>query len=177
MTWVTTATQKAGTTSLANCLKLHPAISGMDGLPWHEALSKESHFFNGVFGPNHASSATLYRSFFPTLLCRWWAEHVRGVKKVHLLMCSVAKRAFAFNASAYVSMYTIQYAYFQNTAASQDTLRCCAGLACSFACMSLFHCGVCCSGCASMPVLLQHACRTQQGGWQPSTLMPNSSSW
>ena len=93
MTWAMTSTQKAGTTSLANCLKLHPAISGMDGLPWHEALSKESHFFHGVFGPNHASSATLYRSFFPTILCRWWAEHVRGVKKVHLLMCSVAERA------------------------------------------------------------------------------------
>lgn len=77
--------QKAGTTSLANCLKLHPAISGMDGLPWHEALSKESHYFNGVFGPAHASSAVLYSSFFPTVLCRWWAEHVRGVKKVHLL--------------------------------------------------------------------------------------------
>ena len=84
-------TQKAGTTSLANCLKLHPAISGMDGLPWHEALSKESHFFNGVFGPNHASSATLYRSFFPTMLCRWWAEHIRGVKKVYSLTCFVVK--------------------------------------------------------------------------------------
>ena len=77
-------TQKAGTTSLANCLKLHPAISGPDGLPWHEALSKESHYFNGVFGCNHASSALLCRSFFPTILCRWWAEHVKGVKKVQM---------------------------------------------------------------------------------------------
>ncbi|KAL0031835.1 hypothetical protein WJX79_010384 [Trebouxia sp. C0005] len=72
---------KAGTTSLANHLKQHPALSGLDGLPWHESLSKESHFFNGVLGRSHASSALLYRSFFPTILCRWWAEYIRGVEK------------------------------------------------------------------------------------------------
>ncbi|KAA6424300.1 MAG: sulfotransferase [Trebouxia sp. A1-2] len=73
---------KAGTTSLANHLKQHPALSGLDGLPWHESLSKESHFFNGVLGRSHASSALLYRSFFPTILCRWWAEYIRGVEKM-----------------------------------------------------------------------------------------------
>ncbi|DBB06697.1 TPA: hypothetical protein ACH3X1_012200 [Trebouxia sp. C0004] len=72
---------KAGTTSLANQLKQHPALSGVDGLPWHESLSKESHFFNGVLGRSHASSALLYRSFFPTILCRWWSENIRGVEK------------------------------------------------------------------------------------------------
>ena len=76
--------QKAGTTSLANHLKQHPALSGMDGLPWHESLSKETHFFNGVLGRSHASSALLYRSFFPTILCRWWSEYIRGVGKVIL---------------------------------------------------------------------------------------------
>ncbi len=76
--------QKAGTTSLANHLKQHPALSGLDGLPWHESLSKESHFFNGVLGCSHASSALLYRSFFPTILCRWWSEYIRGVEKVPL---------------------------------------------------------------------------------------------
>ena len=74
--------QKAGTTSLANHLKQHPALSGLDGLPWHESLSKESHFFNGVLGCSHASSALLYRSFFPTILCHWWSEYIRGVEKV-----------------------------------------------------------------------------------------------
>ena len=39
--------QKCGTTSLAELLKRHPALSGVDGLPYHEALSKESHFFEG----------------------------------------------------------------------------------------------------------------------------------
>lgn len=80
--------QKAGTTSLANQLKQHPALSGLDGLPWHEALSKESHFFNGVLGPSHASSATLYKSFFPTILCKWWSEYVRGVEKVQQVVLS-----------------------------------------------------------------------------------------
>ncbi|KAL0055855.1 hypothetical protein WJX82_005104 [Trebouxia sp. C0006] len=42
---------KAGTTSLANHLKQHPALSGLDG------------------------------SFFPTILCRWWSEYIRGVEK------------------------------------------------------------------------------------------------
>jgi len=26
----------------------------------------------------------LYRSFFPTILCRWWSEYIRGVEKVTL---------------------------------------------------------------------------------------------
>ncbi|KAK9823980.1 hypothetical protein WJX72_006752 [[Myrmecia] bisecta] len=70
---------KSGTTSLANHLKRHPAIGGLAGLPWHETLSKESHYFNGVFGAKHAYSAALYRSFFPTILSRWWAEVVLKV--------------------------------------------------------------------------------------------------
>ncbi len=39
--------QKCGTTSLAEHLKRHPALSGTAGLPYHETLSKESHFFEG----------------------------------------------------------------------------------------------------------------------------------
>ncbi len=67
---------KCGTTALAQYLMQHPAISGIDGLPYDPALSKESHFFNGVLGPNRAYSATLYRSFFPTIVTRWWREVV-----------------------------------------------------------------------------------------------------
>lgn len=72
---------KAGTTSLAAHLKRHPALSSLCGLPFHETLTKESHYFNGVYGPNHAASATWYRSFFPTVFTRWWREKVVGVKK------------------------------------------------------------------------------------------------
>lgn len=43
-----TLSQKCGTTSLAEHLKRHPALSGTAGLPYHETLSKESHFFAGV---------------------------------------------------------------------------------------------------------------------------------
>ena len=67
---------KCGTTALHTYLAQHPAIATMDGLPWHPALSKESHFFNGVLGRRHASSRTLYRSFFPTFLTRWWRERI-----------------------------------------------------------------------------------------------------
>lgn len=74
--------QKCGTTSLAEHLKRHPAISGPAGLPYHEALSKESHFFEGVLGRHQAHSATLYRSFFPCVMARWWAEVVQRVDKV-----------------------------------------------------------------------------------------------
>ena len=35
---------KCGTTALAQYLMQHPAISGIDGLPYDPALSKESHF-------------------------------------------------------------------------------------------------------------------------------------
>lgn len=72
---------KCGTTSLANHLKRHPAISGLDGMPWHDVLGKESHYFNGIFGRTHAASRGLYSTFFPTVLTRWWAERVRGVEK------------------------------------------------------------------------------------------------
>lgn len=72
---------KCGTTSLANYMKLHPALSGIDGLPWHEVLSKESHYYNGILGRNSACSKTMYKSFFPTVFTRWWAECVRGVDK------------------------------------------------------------------------------------------------
>ena len=69
---------KCGTTALAQYLMQHPAISGIDGLPYDPALSKESHFFNGVLGPRTTHSRLLYRSFFPTVLTRWWNEVVRG---------------------------------------------------------------------------------------------------
>ncbi len=32
---------KCGTTSLANHLRQHPALSGLDGMPWHDVLNKE----------------------------------------------------------------------------------------------------------------------------------------
>ena len=67
---------KCGTTALAQYLMQHPAISGIDGLPYDPALSKESHFFNGVLGPKRAYSAAMYRSFFPTIVTRWWREVV-----------------------------------------------------------------------------------------------------
>lgn len=38
---------KCGTTTLAEYLKLHPGIDGLAGLPYHEVLAKESHFFTG----------------------------------------------------------------------------------------------------------------------------------
>ena len=68
---------KCGTTALAQYLMQHPAISGIDGLPYDPSLSKESHFFNGVLGANHAYSRTMYRSFFPTIVTRWWCEVVK----------------------------------------------------------------------------------------------------
>jgi hypothetical protein len=68
---------KCGTTTLASYMMQHPGISGLDGMPWHPLLSKESHFFNGILGPKNAASPTLYRSFFPTVLTRWWIERVR----------------------------------------------------------------------------------------------------
>lgn len=39
--------QKCGTTSLAGHMRSHAGISGPAGLPYHEALSKETHFFEG----------------------------------------------------------------------------------------------------------------------------------
>lgn len=75
--------QKCGTTSLAEHLKRHPGLSGVCGLPYHDTLSKESHFFAGVLGRGSmAHSAAAYRSFFPTFVSRWWAEVVIGVDKV-----------------------------------------------------------------------------------------------
>eukprot|EP00798_Chlamydomonas_sp_ICE-L_P001763 gene1763-33177_t len=60
---------KCGTTSLAEHLKRHPALSSIVGLPYHETLNKESHYFTGVLGRHNAHSARLYRSFFPTWMC------------------------------------------------------------------------------------------------------------
>lgn len=62
-------------------LQLHPGISGLDGMPWHETMTKEAHFFEGVLGRRCAHQGWLYRSFFPTVLSKWWAEAVRGVDK------------------------------------------------------------------------------------------------
>lgn len=67
---------KCGTTALAQYLMQHPAISGVDGLAWDPSLGKESHFFNGVLGPRTTHSRMLYRSFFPTMVTRWWREIV-----------------------------------------------------------------------------------------------------
>lgn len=71
---------KAGTTALSAELKKCPGISGLDGLPFHPALTKESHFFQGICGRKWAHQGFLYRSFFPTVLARWWAEVVLGVR-------------------------------------------------------------------------------------------------
>lgn len=68
---------KCGTPVLASYLTQHPGFRALDGLPWHPVLNKESHFFNGSLGRWSASSPTLYRSFFPTVVTRWWVECVR----------------------------------------------------------------------------------------------------
>jgi hypothetical protein len=85
---------KAGTTSMAAYLKLHPAVSGLDGLSWHEALSKESHFLSGALGRHAASSRAAYRSYFPTVLQRWWVEHVRRAGKV-MTACGSGEGGFS----------------------------------------------------------------------------------
>ncbi|PRW56323.1 sulfotransferase [Chlorella sorokiniana] len=76
---------KCGTTSMAAYLKLHPAVDGLDGLHWHETLTKESHFFSGALGRGSTSSRAAYRSYFPTVLRRWWVEAVKRCGK-HLIM-------------------------------------------------------------------------------------------
>lgn len=63
--------QKCGTTSMAHYLQAHPGISGLAGMPGNETFQKESHFFGGILGRGCASSAALYRSFFPTILTRY----------------------------------------------------------------------------------------------------------
>lgn len=62
--------QKCGTTSMAHYLQAHPGISGLAGMPGNETFQKESHFFGGILGKGAASSAVLYRSFFPTFITR-----------------------------------------------------------------------------------------------------------
>lgn len=75
--------QKSGTTSLADYLRLHPALSGVKGPPLHPVLRKESHYYTGIFGRQHAGaqSAWLYKSCFGTVLERWWAEYIHGVQQ------------------------------------------------------------------------------------------------
>eukprot|EP00879_Flechtneria_rotunda_P005806 GHRR01006110.1.p1 GENE.GHRR01006110.1~~GHRR01006110.1.p1 ORF type:complete len:432 (+),score=93.29 GHRR01006110.1:312-1607(+) len=72
---------KCGTTSMASYLTTHPAISGLAGMPGNEVFSKESHFFNGILGRSSTNSRLLYKSFFPTIISRWWAEAVLGVER------------------------------------------------------------------------------------------------
>jgi hypothetical protein len=55
---------------MAHYLQAHPGISGIAGMPGNETFQKESHFFGGILGKDAASSATLYRSFFPTFITR-----------------------------------------------------------------------------------------------------------
>lgn len=74
-------------------MKQHPAISGVDGLPYHEALRKESHFFSGVMGADAVQTRKMYRSFFPTVMRKWWAEIVMGVEKVGPFLLSVISGA------------------------------------------------------------------------------------
>ena len=68
---------KCGSTTLMAHLLRHPAFTGIVGLPWHPVLNKESHFFNGVLGRYNASSPAAYRSFFPTVVTRWWRQAIR----------------------------------------------------------------------------------------------------
>ena len=67
----------AGGAQLAAYLRQHPALSSIEGVPWHPALATESHFFGGVLGRGSGASPALYRSFFPTVLTRWLRERVR----------------------------------------------------------------------------------------------------
>ena len=69
---------------MADHLRLHPALGGVDGPPLHPVLLKESHFFNGVFGRTRAGprSAWLYKCCFGSVLERWWAEMYHGVEQV-----------------------------------------------------------------------------------------------
>lgn len=62
---------KCGTTTLSNHLQKVPGVAGLDGLPFHETLRKESHFFLGSAGAHRAHQRWIYRSYFPTLLVRW----------------------------------------------------------------------------------------------------------
>jgi hypothetical protein len=55
---------------MSTYLQAHPGISGLAGMPGNETFQKESHFFGGILGRGTASSSTLYRSFFPTVLTR-----------------------------------------------------------------------------------------------------------
>lgn len=78
---------KCGTTALSQYLMQHPQICGIDGLPFDETLSKESHFFMGVLGKGTTGSKRLYASFFPTSVYIWWKIHVypRLAKRMYLL--------------------------------------------------------------------------------------------
>lgn len=51
-------------------------------LPLPQTLTKESHFFAGALGRGSTSSRAAYRSYFPTLLRRWWVEAVERSGKV-----------------------------------------------------------------------------------------------
>ena len=50
--------------------------------PLPQTLTKESHFFSGALGRASASSRAAYRSYFPTVLRRWWVEAVKRCGKV-----------------------------------------------------------------------------------------------
>jgi hypothetical protein len=78
---------KCGTTALSQYLMQHPQIFGIDGLPYDETLSKESHFFMGILGKNTTGNKRLYSSFFPTFLYVWWKTRVypRVAGNVHFL--------------------------------------------------------------------------------------------
>lgn len=56
-----------------------------------QTLEKESHHFQGALGRRAAASKLAYRSYFPTVLRRWWVERVRRAGKVSICL-SVRKR-------------------------------------------------------------------------------------
>ena len=101
---------KCGTTTLASYLLKNRSVVGVEGVSWHPALSKESYFFNGILGRySGAFSPTLYRSFFPTVLTRWWRQAVLRAPSFLCLDacpltacigCNAAKRIAAINPDA-----------------------------------------------------------------------------
>lgn len=59
-----------------------PSSQRAPAAPGPQTLEKESHHFQGALGRRAASSKAAYRSYFPTVLRRWWVERVRRAGKV-----------------------------------------------------------------------------------------------
>lgn len=80
--WLPTACRTHGPTL---CPLLFPAFTCVrtsPPVPVPQTLTKESHFFSGALGRASTSSRAAYRSYFPTVLRRWWVEAVKRCGKV-----------------------------------------------------------------------------------------------